>query len=1110
MLDYTHIISQLTEGQKIRLLTDIHNLAEPEFSALGIPSVRCGSVQDVGGEGFPSSAVLARSWNKALMSDVTEAQCRLLAGQGCSHVFLPEAKVRVAPYGVGMSEDPVLAGELVGGCLAGAKRSGISASLGGYGFTSKELTSLKEFDGAGNLYRFLETPYLRALRGGACDGLITEGATGRLPDAAYGYLMRRYAEGQETVTAIASRQICLKGSAAALHGALQNYRRMKAAMEHGRVTTGELEEACAAGEAISEETMDAALENLLAFAEACGGAKAADGGTETEKLAAKAARSSIVLLENQLNPKSHRPTLPLRGGSGICLIGDAVRAGGHTLQGAAKILETAGIPILSCARGYDLDGDRSDGLLQEAISKANVATVILLFLGVSGRRAVRMEREKTTSLPANQLALVDRLSRLGKPVIAVVSSTVTPDMSFVTSAVHRLSALLLAPLDIPTGVAAVADVLRGTYNPSGRLPVTLCAREEYPIPLHEKRRVGPFVGYRYYDTMEYGWLYPFGYGLSYSTFHYSLLQVRNGQVSFTVKNTGRCAGVETAQVYVGMASSAVLRPKKELIGFAQVELAPGESKRVEVPLELLLLRAEDGRMVTERGIYEVSVGASVSDIRLHTTLKGGEDVLASDENRWEDYLPSVSNIQSQQYMMEAEYTPMKPYLRNLICGIAALCLAVSLKIYDILTSADSRFLDIVAGILAIGAAVFFAMEILDRRKQHAEEKERIEAANRALFSDAALIPMPSAPELFAAEDEWVDTEAEVEDSDGGGDVSEGYDYFADVDQTLTFSDAVRELAVLAREKGIAVSETTVRSLFTALATSRLVVLRDMNEACFAALIALLQEYFDCAIDPDRVDESYHSEADVLFSVDEFGARKPRGVLGAMTAAQKEPGKIHLAALTEVDPVNMSTYFVPFVRHAHAPRAGCTVVCHDSEGEVTGYRIPENLWLIVHLKQEAALYGIPDYVTEIATVNTWVLETKGYTAEGHSEFRRFSYGQMDYLCERLRSGFAVEEETWKQIDRLETYAARYSGFRISNKMWLGMELYMAVLMSLGVDEPTARDEAVAVKLMPALLAELTGKIPRGERGLGETLDAVFGEEHTALCRKTIKESGADLI
>ena len=105
---------------------------------------------------------------------------------------------------------------------------------------------------------------------------------------------------------------------------------------------------------------------------------------------------------------------------------------------------------------------------------------------------------------------------------------------------------------------------------------------------------------------------------------------------------------------------------------------------------------------------------------------------------------------------------------------------------------------------------------------------------------------------------------------------------------------------------------------------------------------------------------------------------------------------------------------------------------------------------------------------------------------------------------------MEEETWKQIDRLETYAARYSGFRISNKMWLGMELYMAVLMSLGVDEPTARDEAVAVKLMPALLAELTGKIPRGERGLGETLDAVFGEEHTALCRKTIKESGADLI
>ena len=105
---------------------------------------------------------------------------------------------------------------------------------------------------------------------------------------------------------------------------------------------------------------------------------------------------------------------------------------------------------------------------------------------------------------------------------------------------------------------------------------------------------------------------------------------------------------------------------------------------------------------------------------------------------------------------------------------------------------------------------------------------------------------------------------------------------------------------------------------------------------------------------------------------------------------------------------------------------------------------------------------------------------------------------------------MDEDTWKKIDRLEAFGARYGEFHIGNKLWLGMELYMAVLMSQDVAEPAARDEALAVKLMPSLISVLSGKIPRDDRGLGETLDAIFGEDNTALCRKVVKESGTDLI
>jgi hypothetical protein len=116
--------------------------------------------------------------------------------------------------------------------------------------------------------------------------------------------------------------------------------------------------------------------------------------------------------------------------------------------------------------------------------------------------------------------------------------------------------------------------------------------------------------------------------------------------------------------------------------------------------------------------------------------------------------------------------------------------------------------------------------------------------------------------------------------------------------------------------------------------------------------------------------------------------------------------------------------------------------------------------------------------------------------------------MLYLCDRLKSGFSLEEENWKRIDRLEAYAARYSDFTVTNKLWLGLETYLAALMTVEADPAAALDEALSVHLMPALISALSGKLPREERSLSETLEAVL-DGNATLCRKTVKESGADL-
>ncbi len=1122
MMNLTQTIRKLTEAQKIRLLTDIHSLEEPELAALGVPPVRCGSPKDVNGGAFPAPSVLARSWDPALLADVAEAQCRVLARMGIGHVFLPEAKARVTLFGSGLAEDPVLSGELAGACLEGANRAGLAASLAGFGLTSLEELRLGTPVSRRNRYTFLEAPYELALSRGnrRCTGIVirqsTDEVSGVLRDAG-GYILCRKTEDAETVRALAEGKICLNGSAQAVQTALHNHRRLTSAIQLGKATTSELEDACAAGEAISEETMEAALERLLSFAETCGrsASEISEGtvsGTELAALQRKALLSSTVLLENRPRKKGGQRLLPLRSPRKVCLIGDLLTTAGQTPESAVEALRGAGCKSVTYARGYDLRVPRNEALLEEAVQAALEADVVILLLGMDAEQEFISKRDRRAALPADQLALCDAVSRLNKDVVAVVSSGgITPDLSFVPAAAHPFRAVLLAPLDTSESFSVLSDVLMGKASPSGRLATSLCARETCPEIFRDDRLIGPFVGYRYYDSLGGGALYPFGHGLTYTTFLYSGLKIQGDRVSFTVKNTGKLPCAEVAQVYLGLRDSAILRPRRELVSYARVELAPGESKTVTLPLTPLPVCTEEGELLTERGTYTLSVGPSVSQARLETTFSFGGDAIPADGEHPEDYLSSLSNILSQHYLMEAEYLPMKPSLRNLLFGSAALVLAASVKAYDVLTHTNSLFLDIVAVVLALGAGASFILELLDRRRQHALEDALREEAAAWDFSDATAVATLDAHDLFDREDRMERAAAEAAETEEKEKEKalDKHRPIDDADKNLTLTDAVGELAILAREKGITVEESTLRSIFASLATSRLAVVHGMDDQRFSALISLLGEYFACPAAVESVRDD-RSETDLLFNSDETGALIPSNTLRTIISARNNLERIHLAALTNVDPLNLSAYFAPFARHAHSPHSGHIVECHGGEGaETASYVLSENLWFILNLKRGAKICDLPAHITEIATVNRWDLELGGSVAAVHSEFRRFVYGQILYYQESLIEKFSADEEVWKKMDRLEKFANHLSGFRMSNKHWVGLENYMAILMAFGVEENAARDEAMAVKLMPSMASALSGQITRGERSLSEVLDTEFGEDHTVLSRKAIKDSGADL-
>jgi hypothetical protein len=291
-------------------------------------------------------------------------------------------------------------------------------------------------------------------------------------------------------------------------------------------------------------------------------------------------------------------------------------------------------------------------------------------------------------------------------------------------------------------------------------------------------------------------------------------------------------------------------------------------------------------------------------------------------------------------------------------------------------------------------------------------------------------------------------------------------------------------------------------------STRLTVTKGLSAERFAALTALLSEYFGCPASLDAVDETYTDEASLLFGKTEEGETLPRKALDAIESARRDPRAIHIIALDNVAFDAISNYFVSYVRYARAPHSACAVTAHDTEGNEVAYLLPENLWFILNLREGEGLHRMPDYLTEVAAVLTPFFES-AEPAAAHTEFTPFRYGQMLYLCDRLKASFSLEEDTWKRIDRLESYAARLSGFGLTNKLWLGLEGYLSAILTLETDPAAALDEALAARLMPALIASLSGRIPREERSLTETLDAILGDENATLCRKTVKESGADL-
>ncbi|MER7625234.1 glycoside hydrolase family 3 C-terminal domain-containing protein [Streptomyces sp. NPDC126503] len=596
---------------------------------------------------FPPAVALGSSWDPDLVRRVAGVIAAEAAAHGVHVVLGPGINIKRSPlcgrnfeY---FSEDPWLTAQMGGAMVRGLQEAGVGAALKHYAANNQETDRMRISADVDE--RPLREIYLRAF-----ERIVRRDRPWSVMAAYNGVNGVPMSENTRLLTDILRSQWGFDGVVMSDWGAVRDrVAALRAGLDLQMPGTGgrgdrEVVAAVSAGD-LDETVLDTAVERLVRFARRATQAVHTGGDTragEHHRLAGEAADRCVVLLKNDTG------LLPLDPASGtVAVIGELARTPRYQGAGSSQVtptrLDTPLDGLLRLAEGARVDfapgyplagvtgGDTEQDLAEEAVRLAATSDTVVLFLGLAAQDESEGFDRDHIDLPAGQVRLLERILAVNPRVCVVLSNGgVVRTAPWHTEVPALIEGWLLGQ----AGGGALARVLFGAVNPSGKLAETIPLRlEDAPSHLSfpgEEGRVrygeGVFVGYRGYDARGCEVAFPFGHGLSYTSFAYSRLRVEpreDGEaftVTVTVTNTGHRPGREVVQFYTaGPAGSEVARPPRELRAFTSVFLAPGESREAAVELaraDLAHYSEREGGWRVEGGAYRVEAGASSRDIRL--------------------------------------------------------------------------------------------------------------------------------------------------------------------------------------------------------------------------------------------------------------------------------------------------------------------------------------------------------------------------------------------------------------------------------------------------------------------------------------------------------------
>ena len=584
---------------------------------------------------FPTAATIANSWDPTLGEEIGQCLGEEAASQGVGVLLGPGLNIKRSPlcgrnfeY---FSEDPYLAGKMAAGYIRGIQKNGVAACPKHFACNSQELRRMASDSVVDE--RTLREIYLTGF-----EIAVKEGKAKSLMSS-YNRVNGTYAnENYHLLQEILRDEWGFDGFVVSdWGGSNEHIEGVRAGSHLEMPTTGgdsdlELIQAVRDGK-ISQEIIDRRVDEILDVILPVTAAVAPLEGKPFDvnahhKMAEKAAGESIVLLKNEGN------ILPLKRSTKVAVIGEFAQKARYQGAGSSVVNATKVDNAMDVIGNFDLDvagfepgyprSGKGDSTMQaKAVELAKQADVVLLYIGLDEISESEGLDRPHMKLPHSQVDLLEAVAAVNPNVVAVMSAGSVVEMPWL----DKCKAVIHGYLCGQAGAGAMLKALMGEINPSGKLA------ESYPVKYEDvssapyfpakqrnaEYREGLYVGYRYYETANVPVLFPFGFGLSYTTFEYSNLTVTGKEATFTITNTGKMDGAEVAQLYVGKADAQVFRPAKELKGFAKVFFKAGESKTVTIPLDDKAFRyfnVKTNRFEVEGGEYQVSIGASVADIKL--------------------------------------------------------------------------------------------------------------------------------------------------------------------------------------------------------------------------------------------------------------------------------------------------------------------------------------------------------------------------------------------------------------------------------------------------------------------------------------------------------------